>query len=224
MADNITVPVPDGTTLATKDIGGVHASKIMAVDSTGVDAIGAVDTSPAANTILGRLKAIADALLGTIGISATALPLPAGAATSAKQDDIIAAIGTAPYYPVTQPVSGTVGISGEVAVTGTFYQETQPVSLATVPLPTGAATSAKQDAVKASIDATSLTDIPFPITPGSSALSRQIKAIAIAVGGDVVFTPAGGGADVTVTLPAGMFPLPATHILSGTTATGLTGF
>jgi len=166
MANNITTPVASGTTLATQDIGsGVHASKIMAVDSTGADAIGVVGAAPGANTILGRLKAIADALAGTIGISATDLPLPIGAATSAKQD-----------------------------------------------------------AVKASIDATSLTDIPFPITPGSSALSRQIKALAIAVGGDVVFTPAGGGADVTVTLPAGMFPLPATHILSGTTATGLTGF
>ena len=34
---------------------------------------------------------------------------------------------------VTQPVSGTVGVSGNVAVTGTFYPETQPVSLASMP-------------------------------------------------------------------------------------------
>jgi len=158
MADNITVPVSDGTTLATKDIGGVQYQKSLIVDQAGADAIGLVTATPGATTLLGRLKAIADALAGTIGISAAALPLPVGAATSAKQD------------------------------------------------------------------AVALTDIPFPITPGSSALSRQIKALAIAVGGDVVFTPAGGGDDVTVTLPAGLFPLPATHILSGTTATGLTGF
>lgn len=109
-------------------------------------------------------------------ISAAALPLPAGAATSAKQDDLIAAIGAispggsgggdasaanqdeqtalltsidatlgaATYYPATQPVSGNVGITGSVAVTGpltdtqlratpvpvsgTFWPTTQPIS------------------------------------------------------------------------------------------------
>jgi hypothetical protein len=32
------------------------------------------------------------------------------------------------FYPATQPVSGTVAVSGNVAVTGTFWQATQPVS------------------------------------------------------------------------------------------------
>lgn len=32
------------------------------------------------------------------------------------------------FYPATQPVSGSVSISGSVAVTGSFYQATQPVS------------------------------------------------------------------------------------------------
>ena len=41
-------------------------------------------------------------------------------------------------------VDGTVGISGSVAVTGTFWQATQPVSASSLPLPTGAATAAKQ--------------------------------------------------------------------------------
>jgi hypothetical protein len=40
--------------------------------------------------------------------------------------------------------TGTVSVSGSVAVTGTFWQNTQPVSLAACPLPTGAATSAAQ--------------------------------------------------------------------------------
>lgn len=35
---------------------------------------------------------------------------------------------TGQFYPATQPVSGTVSISGSVAVTGSFYQATQPVS------------------------------------------------------------------------------------------------
>lgn len=38
-------------------------------------------------------------------------------------------------------------ISGNVAVTGTFWQTTQPISAAALPLPAGAATSAKQPAL-----------------------------------------------------------------------------
>jgi hypothetical protein len=49
-------------------------------------------------------------------------------------------------WPETQPVSGTVNatcsgtvaISGSVAVTGTFWQATQPISATSLPLPTGA--------------------------------------------------------------------------------------
>lgn len=44
-------------------------------------------------------------------------------------------------------VDGTVAVSGSVAVTGTFYQATQPVSAASLPLPSGAATAAKQPAL-----------------------------------------------------------------------------
>lgn len=59
--------------------------------------------------------------------------------------------GTVPvsgtFWQATQPVSGTVGISGTVPVSGTFWQATQPVSAASLPLPSGAATSAKQPAL-----------------------------------------------------------------------------
>ena len=36
-------------------------------------------------------------------------------------------------FPATQPISGTVSVSGTVPVSGTFYQTTQPVSIATMP-------------------------------------------------------------------------------------------
>lgn len=77
-------------------------------------------------------------------ISVASLPLPALASTSANQASIISAIGNTntalgnlAKLSDTQPVSiaGTVAISlasttitGSVAVTGTFYQATQPVS------------------------------------------------------------------------------------------------
>lgn len=53
---------------------------------------------------------------------------------------------TGTFWPATQPVSGTVSVSGSVAVTGTFWQATQPISATSLPLPSGAATSAKQPA------------------------------------------------------------------------------
>lgn len=89
----------------------------------------------------------------TQAISASALPLPSGAATSAKQPalgvagtasvDVLTVQGIASMTPLkvdssgfTQPVSGSLSISNfpaSQAVTGTFWQATQPVSLATAP-------------------------------------------------------------------------------------------
>ena len=102
------------------------------------------------------------------------LPLPTGASTSAKQSslgtagaassDVLTVQGVASMVAlkvdgsgVTQPVSGTVSVSGTVpvslasvpthGVTGAFWQATQPVSASALPLPSGAATSAKQPAL-----------------------------------------------------------------------------
>jgi hypothetical protein len=80
-----------------------------------------------------------------VPVSASTMPLPSGAATSANQttgntslSTIATNTGNIPVpisgripvdgSGVTQPVSGTVAISGTVPVSGTFYQATQPVS------------------------------------------------------------------------------------------------
>jgi hypothetical protein len=100
-------------------------------------------------------------------VSAASLPLPTGAATAAKQDATLAAIGT----PL--QAGGTIGavtsITNPVAVTGSFYQTTQPVSAAALPLPTGAATAAKQDSL--------LTALGSPVQAGST-ISNVIQATA----------------------------------------------
>jgi hypothetical protein len=67
MADNITTPVADGQVLALKDVGGVKFPQNLLNDITGADAMGVVGAAPAANTLLGRLKAIADLLTLTNG-------------------------------------------------------------------------------------------------------------------------------------------------------------
>jgi hypothetical protein len=53
-------------------------------------------------------------------------------------------------FPGTQPISGSVSISNfpsTYPVTGTFWQTTQPVSVASLPLPSGASTSALQSSI-----------------------------------------------------------------------------
>jgi hypothetical protein len=102
---------------------------------------------------------------GTVAVSgpltdaqlrATAVPVSGTVSVSGA----VAVTGT--FWQATQPVSGTVGISGTVPVSGTFWQATQPVSgtvtanagsgtfaisAASLPLPSGAATAAKQPAL-----------------------------------------------------------------------------
>lgn len=67
MADNLTTPVPDGRTLAFKDIAGILFALNLLADASGQDAMGLVAANPAANTLLGRLKAIADLLTAQNG-------------------------------------------------------------------------------------------------------------------------------------------------------------
>lgn len=62
MADNLTTPVASGKVLAFKDLASVLYALNMFVDAAGADAMGLVTASPAANTLLGRLKAISDAI------------------------------------------------------------------------------------------------------------------------------------------------------------------
>lgn len=127
-----------------------------------------------------------------ITVSASSLPLPTGAATAANQTTANASLATlagavsgteVQVDVLTMPTvtisdgGGSITVDGTVAVTGTFWQATQPVSLASVPshevtnagtfavqaaqsgtwnitnvsgtisLPTGAATAAKQPAL-----------------------------------------------------------------------------
>jgi hypothetical protein len=87
-------------------------------------------------------------------VSATTLPLPAGAAQDGTD-----ATGVS-------PPTGGIGIRGwlsgiyiklvsSVAVTGTFWQATQPVSTASLPLPAGAATAGNQPTAAAQGSTTS---------------------------------------------------------------------
>jgi hypothetical protein len=137
---------------------------------------------------------------------------------------ISAALGAATFFPATQPVSGAVTISAPVAVTGTFWQATQPVSVASLPLPAGAATSAKQDS-----QTTLLTAIdtklggPLAVT-GAFYPATQPVSGTVAISGSVAVTGTFWQATQPVSLASQ--PLPsgaATSALQTTGNTALSG-
>jgi hypothetical protein len=91
---------------------------------------GSASTQPVSGTVT------ADAGSGTFAVSAVSLPLPAGAATAAKQP----ALGTA--GTASADVLSVQGVASMTALVVDGSASTQPISAASLPLPAGAATEA----------------------------------------------------------------------------------
>ena len=102
-------------------------------------------------------------------ISVTTLPLPAGAST----ESTLAAVSGKLPATIGQKVLATsvaVAIASDqsvIPVSGTFWQATQPISVATLPLPAGAATSALQGTLNAL----------FPATLGQKAMAASLAVV-----------------------------------------------
>lgn len=109
MADNVSINPGTGTPIATDDIGGVQYQRVKVCYGPDGSATDASADNPLPVTFAGS-GGLTDAEL-----RASAVPVS----------------GT--FYPATQPISGTVSVSGSVSVTGSFYQATQPVSIASMP-------------------------------------------------------------------------------------------
>ena len=93
-------------------------------------------------------------------------------------------------------VNNDVTVTGSVAVTGTFYQATQPVSAASLPLPTGAATAALQ--TQPGVD---IGDVTINNASGAAAVNIQDGGNSITVDG--TFWQATQPVSGTVTANAG---------------------
>lgn len=178
----ITAPAA-GTLLAVDTIGGNVFSRLKV--SWGVEgaAVDVSETNP-------------------FPVALATVPLPTGAATEAGLGAITDAIEGATFYPATQPISGNVGITGSVAVTGTFWQATQPVSLASPVAVTGTFFQATQPVSAASL--------PLPAGAASestlSTMSGKLPTLgAKASSGSVSIVPANDAA----------FPLAATEVHVG---------
>lgn len=118
----------------TGPLGGVVVECVSGCGSGGVGA--SVDISSVGGTVLAPGGPIAVSFGGS---------LPTGANT-------IGAINLAQYTPNAGRLPVLADINGSVAVTGTFFQPTQPISAASLPLPTGAATDSVLQDIRGYLD------------------------------------------------------------------------
>ncbi len=114
MSDNVTTPVESGKVLAFKDIGGILFALNLLADAAGQDVMGLVAANPAANTLLGRLKAISDLLTTQNGYvdgieTLLAQPTPAGEQYIGRiGGDVLTASAGTPAVSTTAYASGNV--------------------------------------------------------------------------------------------------------------------
>jgi hypothetical protein len=128
----------------------ITGTAVMFESNTGTSALAAVSAStplpvvqtgalPAGTNAIGKLAANSGVDIGDVDVTSCALPT--GASTAAKQP----ALGTA--GTASTDVLTVQGIAAMTALKVDGSGVTQPVSAASLPLPTGAATAAKQPAL-----------------------------------------------------------------------------
>ena len=119
---------------------------------------------------------------------------------------------TGTFFQATQPVS--IATMPTTPVTGTFFQTTQPVSLSSIPLPTGAATSALQTTGNSSLS-TIATDVGNIPAQGQALAAASLPVVLTAAQVTTLTPP------TTITANLGTLNGAATAALQGTTNTDL---
>lgn len=140
MADNILVSPGTGATIAADDIGGVLHQRVklsQGADGVGVDVSSAAplqvtlaNTGTNATAVKVDGSAVTQPVSGTVAISGT--PTVSGTVAVSTINSVAPAFGTGVRGATVQRV--TIATDDSVPVTGTFYQATQPVSIATAPV------------------------------------------------------------------------------------------
>ena len=135
MVDNITAPAV-GTVLATDDIGGVHypRTKIsFGADGAATDVASGAPFPVTLGLTDAQLRATPVPVSGTVAVTGTFFQVTqpvSGTVGVSGSVSVTGPLTDTQLRATALPVSGTVGVSGSVAVTGTFWQATQPVSIA----------------------------------------------------------------------------------------------
>jgi len=186
------LPLPVKLTSVTGDINitagdlnvqtshiGASADSIRIGDGTeelSITASGEAETSDSTahtklDSLLTELQLKAD-LSETQPVSAVSLPLPSGAATEAKQDSAITELQSIEAKDfATQTTIAALLVELQLKADLT---ETQPVSMASIPLASGAATEAKQD--DAITQLTSIAGEDFATQTTLAALLTELQA------------------------------------------------
>jgi hypothetical protein len=169
--------LPGFASTPTMNLGTLNGAATAANQTTANTSLASIDTkltSPL--TVTGgltdtqlRASAVPVSVSGTVTtgaltdaqLRATAVPVSTGGLTDTQlRATAVPVSGT--FWQATQPVSGTFWQATQ-PVSGTFWQATQPVSAATLPLPSGAATSANQVTANTSL-ASIDTKLTSPLT------------------------------------------------------------
>lgn len=149
----LTQPLTDTELRATPvDIEGTVTAELSATDNAVLDSIAAnqtngtqkiqiVDSGGEAATVTG----------GKLDVNATATIDTTGLATESEQEAQTALLTAIEANQLPDGHNVTVD-NASIAVTGTFWQATQPISAASLPLPSGAATSANQSTIIGHLD------------------------------------------------------------------------
>jgi hypothetical protein len=139
----------------------------------------------------------------------------------------VAVSGT--FWQATQPISGTVGISGTVPVSGTFWQVTQPVSIAATVNVSGPLTDAQLRAAAVPVSgtfwqATQPVSIASTVAVSGPLTDGQLRASAVPISGTVTANAGSGtfavsGPLTDAQLRAGAVPVSGTVTITPPTLT-----
>jgi len=172
--------------------------RATAVPVSGTVAVTGSATAANQSTLIGHLDGV-ETVLGTIdadtgSIAASASTLAGAVAGTEVQVDVL----TMPTVAVTGPLTDAALRATAVPVSGTFWQATQPVSSATLPLPAGASTVAEQQTQTTA--AGGLTETAPATDTASSGLNGRLQRIAQRLTSLIALLPtalgAGGGLKV----------------------------
>lgn len=186
MADNTTTPIADGTIIATDDVGGAHYQRVKPAFGVEGSAVDVSATNP---------------LPVTIGAGPFAIT---GGLTDAELRASAVPVSLSGSVAVTGPLTDTQLRATAVPVSGPLTDaelraSALPVSAASLPLPSGAATSALQTTLNTSVG-NLLTEATFTTrqpTTGPKAASGSVPMV-LSNDQDPVFDHA-NGAKFTVT-------------------------
>jgi hypothetical protein len=218
------------TNTGTNTLGVVNSTNKLPVDGSGVtQPVSAASLPLPTGASTSALQSTGNTSLGTIAgavsgtemqVDVITMPTTTVQATQLDVDDLNS---TDDVVTVTGGVGQTADVKmtldGEsVPVTGTFWQATQPVSAASLPLPSGAATSALQSTGNTFLgtiaDAVSGTEMQVDVVtmPTTTVQATQLDVDNLNATDDVVTVTGGTGqtADVKVTLDGENVPVTGT--------------